>query len=108
PLSFLVVVVVPTKSEPGNYRYGSGFYGAFVFRVICLNGTMRFLLLAFDFLALRSAWRELYIRLKVSTAALVAGNISRETIRQAVKYYNHLTESQAHGVQPTPPPDAIK
>ncbi|KAF1780858.1 hypothetical protein JG687_00015819 [Phytophthora cactorum] len=41
-------------------------------------------------------------------AALVAGNISRETILQAVQYYKYLTESQAHGVQPTPPPDAIK
>ncbi|KAF1790125.1 hypothetical protein GQ600_24461 [Phytophthora cactorum] len=45
---------------------------------------------------------------KFSTAALVAGNISRETILQAVQYYKYLTESQAHGVQPTPPPDAIK
>ncbi|KAF1779208.1 hypothetical protein GQ600_5886 [Phytophthora cactorum] len=107
PISFRVVVVVPTKSGPGNYRYGSGFYGAFVFRVICLNGLCVFIFWHLIFL-LYGAHDASFIFALSSQQQLWWPEISPERLLQAVQYYKYLTESQAHGVQPTPPPDAIK
>ncbi|KAG1694469.1 hypothetical protein DVH05_028660 [Phytophthora capsici] len=84
-----------------------------VFRSLSLAGHRferhyAFLLLAFDFLALRNARRSLFVKMKVSTTALIAGNLSRETILESVKYSNHLAHANSHGLQPDPIPESVK
>ncbi|ETK85323.1 hypothetical protein F441_09983 [Phytophthora nicotianae CJ01A1] len=47
----------------------------------------------------------MYIKLHVSSEALKAGMISRETIRKSV---NHLVQAEARGMKPNPPPQQFE
>lgn len=67
-----------------------------------------FMLLAFDFLAMQAAKRALHVKLHVSTQALLAGSISRETILQSIDYFNHLIQATQRELRPNRFPSELR
>jgi len=68
-----------------------------------------FVLLAFDYLAAENARKTLFVKMHVSATALKASEISRSTLKEAMKYFNLLSECRARGMHASrPPPDVEK
>lgn len=67
-----------------------------------------FLLLRFDYLARQHVRQALYVKLHVSNDAILSGNVSRETVINAIDYQPHSNELIVHGIHPSPVPAEIQ